>query len=457
MKNTTHIMVVDGSEVSRTIVGRSLKAQLDNAIITVCSSAADALDQLKDSHFDLITTALMLPDIDGLDLCRKIRNNEKHRYTPVIVISGDADARLLREGFAAGVTDYYDKSRGFHGFAEFIKAFTRRNRGMVGRILYVEDSPTAATVNGNIMKRHGLQITNVESGEQAIELLNESRPGGPHDKDPFDIVVTDFFLKGKMTGGDLLHAIRTRFNYSQQEMPVLVITGSASDERQAEVFHAGANDFVSKPIIEEILMARIRSLLLIKQQFCALRSQAEEMHQLSITDTLTGTRNKRYLLDTGEDFLKNRRNHPIWAMLIDIDHFKKINDTHGHITGDRVLEALGSLLIESFPEEAVVVRFGGEEFAVLLPNCTADEAMARAEALRRAVERLKPCKIDLTISVGLSSTLDHPNLPLTKFLSLADKALYSAKERGRNQSCIYSMNGVEVISMPDTQPTALDL
>ncbi|OOZ42324.1 hypothetical protein BOW53_00335 [Solemya pervernicosa gill symbiont] len=456
MSETTRILVVDGSEVSRTIISRSLNDQLDDADITVCANAAEANQQLQQAEFDLITTSLMLPDIDGLELCRQIRGSDKHRFTPLIVISGDADGRLLREGFAAGVTDYYDKSRGYSGFAQFIKRFTHRQSRLEGHALYVEDSATAAAVNGQMMQRHGLRITQVESAEGAFELLKECLPGGPRYRDPFDIVITDFFLKGSMTGGDLLHAIRTRFNLSQQEMPVLVITGSTSDERQVEVFHAGANDFVSKPIVEEILMARLRSLLLIKQQFSALRRQAEKLHHLAITDMLTGVRNKRYLLDNGEDFLNNQRNQPLWAMLLDIDHFKQINDTLGHITGDRVLEALGTLLLQSFPKDSMVVRFGGEEFAVLIPNCSREEAVARAETLRLAVERLRPVDIEITASIGICSTLDHPDQSLSKFLSLADKALYEAKSRGRNQCCIYTQQGIEAITLSVNTPPTLD-
>lgn len=442
------ILVVDGSEVSRTIVARILRHEMEGSRVVTCATGAEALQQLEMSRFDLLTTALMLPDMDGLDLCRRIRADHTHRYMPVIVVSGDADTRLLREGFAAGVTDYFDKSLGYQAFVEFVKAFMRRNAGLVGRVLYVEDSPTAATVLRQIMERQGLQVVHVPTGEQALELLEQTRPGGPKAADGFDVVVTDFYLQGRMTGGDLLHAIRARLHYSQQEMPVLVITANDSEERQAEVFHAGANDFVTKPIVEEVLMARIRSLLLIKQQFNALKHQAEELRRLATTDSLTGVRSKRYLLDHGEAFLAERSNHPVWAMLIDIDHFKQINDSLGHLTGDHVLAALGQLLNELFEPESLVVRFGGEEFAVVMPRCEAAAAQARAEVLRRKVEQLRPVNIPVTVSIGMASTLDQPDISLNRLLALADKALYAAKARGRNRICIYSPEGAEVAALP---------
>ncbi len=218
-------------------------------------------------------------------------------------------------------------------------------------------------------------------------------------------------------------------------MPVLVLTGSESGARQAEVFHAGANDFVSKPIVEEVLMARIHSLLLIKQQFKALKRQSEYMHRLSITDSLTGVYNRRYLLDHGEQFLATRRNHPVGAVLLDIDHFKKINDNLGHITGDRVLQALGELLLQRVPENALAVRFGGEEFALLVPRCNINDAEQCAEGLRKEIEDLKPAGVPITVSVGLATNQQNPDLSLTQLLNRADKALYEAKAQGRNKVC----------------------
>jgi len=430
---SSRILVVDGSEVSRVILSRILRIELPQAQVTSCGTAAQALEHLDAQHFDLVSTSLLLPDIDGLELSRRIRKNASHHYTPIIVVSGDADHRLLREGFAAGVTDYFDKSLGYQALAEFIKAFMRRNSGLVGSVLFVEDSPTAAALVSRIMERHGLQVTHTVSAEQALEfLLQSTQDNGTQ----FDIVVTDFFLKGALTGGDLLHAIRAKLHYSQQEMPVLVITHNDNEAIETEVFHAGANDFVSKPIVEEILMARVRSLLLIKQQFNALRTQAEEMQRIASTDSLTGVRSKRFLLDNGEQFIADPANKPVAALLLDIDHFKLINDRLGHITGDHVLAALGELLNECIPDDAMVVRFGGEEFAVILPRCTLPQAGRCAEELRAKVAQLTPVNIPITISIGVANSEDPPAQTLTTLLRQADKALYLAKEQGRNRVCL---------------------
>ncbi len=423
------VLVVDGSSVSRTLLTRMLKEELSNTKVTGVGTAEEAIAAMEEHTFTLVTTALLLPDMDGLGLSRQIRNSNKHSYTPVIVVSGDADSRLLREGFEAGVTDYFDKSDGYKAFGGFIRSFMQRNSGLVGNILYVEDSKTAATVTEKMLEKQGLKVTHVTTAEEGLTILIANEHEGEND---FDLVITDFYLMGKMTGGDLLHAIRAKLHHSQQELPVLVLTSTDDEQTQVEVFHAGANDFVTKPLIEQVMIARVRALLLIKHQYNALKLQAETMRWVAATDSLTGVRSKRYLLDNGENYLRESGKKPVWGILIDIDHFKHINDSLGHITGDHVLADLGNKLNDEF-EDSMVVRFGGEEFCILFREDDYENAVRRAENLRSSIENLKPGGVDITVSIGMCSSEDHTNQPLSQFLNLADKALYFSKENGRNQ------------------------
>jgi len=436
-EKTKRIMVVDGSSVSRTLLSRMLKQELTNTEVVGVESAKAAITAMEKEIFDLVTTSLLLPDMDGLGLSRQIRNSDKHCYTPVIVVSGDADSRLLREGFEAGVTDYFDKSDGYKAFGTFIRSFMQRNSGLVGNILYVEDSKTAATVCIKMLEKQGLKVTHVTTAEEGLTILVANDNEG---ENTFDLVITDFYLMGKMTGGDLLHAVRAKLHHSQQELPVLVLTSSDDEQTQVEVFHAGANDFVTKPLIEQVMIARVRALLLIKHQYNALKLQAETMRWIAATDSLTGVRSKRYLLDNGEAFLRESGQSPVWGLLIDIDHFKHINDSLGHITGDHVLADLGAELDSLFKEE-MVVRFGGEEFCILLRDDDYENAVRRAENLRSSIENLKPGGVDITVSIGMCCSEDHPNQPLSRFLNLADKALYFSKENGRNQVSVNTTEG----------------
>ncbi len=432
---TIRILLVDGSSVTRALLTKTLLQELPHVEVTACESGKEALQKLSGARFDLLSTALVLPDMDGLALCRKIRQSNELSYVPVIIVSGDADTRLLHEGFAAGITDYFDKSKGYKAFGSFVKGFIQRHSGMVGHILFVEDSATAAAVTGKILDQYGLTVLRVNTAEEAMSYVADS--GGNHSQIPIDLVITDFYLEGKMTGGDLLYAIRVTLHMSQQELPVLVLTGNNDDKTHIEVFHAGANDYVNKPIIEEILIARVRTLLLIKHQHGAIKEQAETMRWIAATDSLTGVRNKHYLINNGPDYLHDSHQQPVWALLLDIDHFRQLNTSKGHIMGDHVLAAVGDLLNNHFPD-AMVVRFGGEEFSILLPNTHTEQAMQQAEKLRQDIADLHPVGINITISIGMVSSLDFPNLHLSQFLANADKALNAAKERGRNRICIYT-------------------
>ncbi|MES9930326.1 MAG: response regulator, partial [Candidatus Thiodiazotropha sp. 6PDIVS] len=353
------IMLVDGSSASREVLTRRLQVAMPEIHISSCATASEALELMDTDRYSLITTALLLPDMDGLDLCRHIRGTKRHRYTPVIVVSSDAGQRLLHEGFNAGVTDYFDKALGFMAFGQFIKSFLERNPDLYGRILYIEDSKTAVAATLKMMEHHGMEVTHVTSVEAAMTLLERVRSGN---EQGFDLIITDFHLKGSMTGGDLLYYLRVKQHYSLQELPVLVTTGNEDTKTQVEVFHAGANDFVNKPLVEEVVMARVRSLLLVKYQYDTLRHQAVNMERMATTDALTGTHNRLYLVEEGQDYLNGSADG--WVMIIDLDHFKKINDTRGHLIGDQVLIALGKLLNTHF-EDGLPTRFGGEEFVVL--------------------------------------------------------------------------------------------
>jgi two-component system cell cycle response regulator len=216
----------------------------------------------------------------------------------------------------------------------------------------------------------------------------------------------------------------------------LVTTGHEDAQTQAEVFHAGANDFVNKPFVEEVVMARVRSLLLVKHQYDALRLQTANMEKMATTDALTGTRNRRYLVDEGQLFLNQKDDG--WVMIIDLDHFKSINDSHGHLVGDQVLIALGDLLNEHY-SDGLCARFGGEEFVIIIHG---PDIPARAEAIRQAIEQAQPADIKVTVSIGLATVNDHPGADLNSLLGLADKALYSAKNGGRNRIYVCQSNGV---------------
>ncbi|HET9122763.1 MAG TPA: response regulator, partial [Acidiferrobacteraceae bacterium] len=170
------ILVIDGSRVSRKVISRTLSTEIDadSVNIVAAGTAEEALEILRRQRFDLITCSILLPDMYGIDLCKMIRKTGAHRFTPFIVVTAEPHARLMRDGFSAGVTDYYNKTQGFKDFVQFVRGFAERHAGLVGKVLYLEDSDADAEMCRAIMERHGLEVVRVASAEQALAVVDQN-------------------------------------------------------------------------------------------------------------------------------------------------------------------------------------------------------------------------------------------------------------------------------------------
>ena len=237
------VLVVDGSKVVRQLIARVLQAELPQAEVVGVGTGAEAHQVLDGGVFDFMTIALRLPDMDGLELARYVRESAPQIYVPIVVVSGDVDDRLHRRTLGEHVTDYFDKSLGFKALAEFIKGYVRPDSAADGVVLYVEDSRVVALATRRIMEKIGLTVRHVVSVEDALALLETERVQGAIGA---DLVLTDVSLKGELTGGDLLERIRTEFGYGKGRLPVLVMTGDENPANQAALLRAGANDLVEK-------------------------------------------------------------------------------------------------------------------------------------------------------------------------------------------------------------------
>lgn len=428
----SRILVVDSSASARAMICGAFENNATMIQCVACTSAEEALKKLQQEKFDLVTTSLMLPDMDGLELCRNIRAHKSTQLIPVIVISGDADERLRIEGFSSGVTDYFNKSHGHTELVDFISSYLERTFGIAPKVMLVEDSPTVAALLKKTLLQQGMQVTHFVEAEHALEALSPD-DNVLHENEEFDVVLTDFKLAGNMTGGDLLHAIRTQLARGSQELPVLIMTGNDDVKQQVDLFNAGANDFITKPAIEQVLVARIRSQVLIRQQYLTLQRQKQRMEILSLTDNLTGAFNRRYLTKHGFELARNPLQIPLCVMIMDIDHFKTVNDTYGHLNGDKVLIQVAESIRNLLPEDSVTIRYGGEEFCVLVPRCDRDKALQLAEQIRLAVAGTHVDEIQVTLSIGLCIIPQASSDHLNDCLSNADIALYSAKKKGRNR------------------------
>ncbi|GAB2799180.1 response regulator [Dyella kyungheensis] len=248
------MLVVDGSKVVRQLIARVLKAELPDSDVVGAGSGAEAKELLDGAAFDFITISLRLPDMDGLELARHVRESAAQAYVPIVVVSGDVDDRLHNRTLGEHVTDYFDKSLGFQALAEFIRGYVKPSDSAEGEVLYVEDSRVVALATRRILEKHGLTVYHVVSVEDALVLLDKAKDEG---KVGADIVLTDVSLKGELTGGDLLERIRREYLYGKGRLPVLVMTGDENPANQAALLRAGANDLVEKPFEEKLLMTKL--------------------------------------------------------------------------------------------------------------------------------------------------------------------------------------------------------
>jgi CheY-like chemotaxis protein len=256
------VLVVDGSKVVRQLITRVLNAELPQAEVVGCGTGAEAHQLLQNGVFDFITIALRLPDMDGLELARYVRESAPQIYVPIVVVSGDVDDRLHRRALGEHVTDYFDKSLGFQALAEFIRGYVRPESIADGTVLYVEDSRVVALATRRMLEKIGLTVRHVVSVEDAIALLEAERSQGAIGA---DVVLTDVSLKGELTGGDLLKFIRIDFGYGKGKLPVLVMTGDENPVNQAALIRAGANDLVEKPVEERLLITKLLFQLRVAQ------------------------------------------------------------------------------------------------------------------------------------------------------------------------------------------------
>ena len=266
------VLVVDGSRVVRQLITRVLRAELAGVEVVDCGTGVEARDLLGAGLFDFITIALRLPDMDGLELARFVRESATQAYVPVVVVSGDVDDRLHRRALGEDVTDYFDKALGFQALAEFIRGYVAPPGAASGEVLYVEDSRVVALATRRMLEKIGLTVHHVISVEDALAMLETARVQGQVGA---DVVLTDVSLKGELTGGDLLDRIRGEFGYGKGRLPVLVMTGDENPANQAALIKAGANDLVEKLVEERLLVTKLLFQLRVAQHLRAHATSAK--------------------------------------------------------------------------------------------------------------------------------------------------------------------------------------
>lgn len=301
-------------------------------------------------------------------------------------------------------------------------------------ILLVDDDRAIRMLYKVLLEKYGHTVTTACNGREGLEMIQRSPP---------HLVISDWVMP-EMNGLELCRALRK--NPDWQHIYVFIVTSQESTEKLIEAFEAGINDYLTKPINPRVLAARLHAAQRIIQMQAlqeAARLQLqhlteelarsnERLKKLALTDVLTGLPNRRYGMARLEQewAIAARSNRPVCCMMVDIDHFKKVNDTYGHKAGDDALKLVARILQQTVRKQDMVCRLGGEEFMVICPDSDQTLGHTYAERLRQHVAAQSSKFLLLTISIGVTDQTQLDNHEA--MLQQADKRLYVAKARGRN-------------------------
>jgi diguanylate cyclase (GGDEF)-like protein len=299
-------------------------------------------------------------------------------------------------------------------------------------ILIVDDVEDNLEILEDLLTFDGYNVQTVRSGEAALNLVHKSRP---------DLILLDILMP-VMDGFEV--CTRLKADESTKDIPVVFVSSMADIEYKVKGFKVGGVDYINKPFHHAEILVRVNTHITMLRLRKHLEEKNAELERLANTDYLTNLYNRRRFFQAAEDEFAGaiRSRNPISITLIDLDHFKQVNDTYGHLVGDHVLVHIAKLIRTHCRVSDVAARYGGEEFIILHPSIDRQNAFQVAERIRKAVEAtpfsLEGDEISLTLSAGVVDTkVGRDFKRIDDILGLADKALYRAKDAGRNQVVVF--------------------
>jgi len=421
------ILVIEPTRLYRRILTSQFEQmELEADYATTGIDAKRIIDE-KGKAIQLVICAAELPDMSGLTFALEARK-KLGEEVPILLLSTVVEKQLIREALKKGLTEVILRDR-LMELQPYLQRFANLSiepNIRRPRVLYVEDAESEAELSRQILEQNGYRVEITASAERALNILNQEN---------FDLIITDILLDGSLTGMNLIRHVR-QSPEPLKHIPILAISGLNKQSQRIESLRLGATDFVTKPINYEELCVRMNNLIRTKRLFERVYEQERLLRKLAMTDALTELYNRHYLKDVMPKRIKEseRHAHPLSIILVDIDRFKDINDEHGHLTGDVLLKEFATLLKDNCRAEDFAVRFGGEEFLLVLPYCALADAVNKAENLRAQIESKAFGGLSITASFGVAGKHQSAfGVSFEQLFDAADSALYKAKQNGRNR------------------------
>ena len=408
------ILIVEDNKTLAKLIAKKIQSALEMEV-DVAYSLNEAKLFLRRYKYFITLLDINLPDAPDGEIVDYVLAKKQR----VIVLSANIDKKFRAQMLKKNIIDYVNK--GGNGDIDYIiHTIQRLQKNANHKVLVVDDAMIFRKQMQNILENLFFNVITVAHGEEALGMLQA--------KPDISLVITDYNMP-VMDGLELTYEIRK--TYSKDELSILALSGNDDDEVTALFLKHGANDYIKKPFSKEEFSVRVNNTIEALENIQMIMNYANR-------DYLTGLYNRRYFFQAMSEYLEDAKEsgEKFAVAMIDIDHFKKINDTYGHDVGDQVIVTLADILRSSTSPRDIVARFGGEEFCIVLKNINRYSAQDIIERIRSEVESYSFCVdkdnyIKFTISIG--ALIHNDEDTLEESISEADMMLYKAKNGGRNQ------------------------
>jgi two-component system cell cycle response regulator len=450
---TARVLVVDDVPANVKLLEARLSAEYFD--ITTAYSGAEALAICERAACDLVLLDVMMPDVDGFEVCKKLKSNPLTHHIPVIIVTAlDQPSDRVR-GLEAGADDFLTKPVSDVALIARVRSLARlklmtdelRMRAVTSREIGIQNPEKEAVAETGKQGRI-LVVDDRKSSYERLASMLAAEHRVDVEPDPnralFRAAEGDYELMIVSLGLENFDGLRLcsqlRSLDRTRNMPVLAVSDGEDNGRLARGLEIGVNDYLLRPIDKNELLARVRTQIRKKRYTERLRDNVQLSIEMAITDGLTGLHNRRYMESHLGSLVEqaSARGKPLTVLVLDIDYFKSVNDTYGHDAGDDVLREFAIRVRKSIRGIDLACRYGGEEFVIVMPETDMAVAATVAERLRRRIAT-EPFPIEqgaraieVTISIGLAS-LDGEDDTAQTMLRRADQALYRAKRDGRNR------------------------